>query len=173
MSKSRTQTAVIANQTPQLPAPGTRARWGGLHNDSLALALATASAGTRPLVIVTPDTQSAERLQQNLGYFSTGTGQTRLNFPDWETLPYDAFSPHQDIVSQRVACLYRLPELHQGTLILPVATLLLDVFGLRDRFPIVIEADLGHNVDNVAVPVGADAALDVTDTTVTCHLTYT
>lgn len=57
--------------------------------------------------------------------------------------------------------------------VLPVADLLLDVLGLRGRFPIVVEADLGHNVDNVAVPVGADAVLNVTDETVTCDLTYT
>lgn len=57
--------------------------------------------------------------------------------------------------------------------VLPVADLLLDVLGLRGRFPIVVEADLGHDVENVAVPVGADAVLDVTDETVTCDLTYT
>ncbi|MBI5040477.1 MAG: transcription-repair coupling factor [Gammaproteobacteria bacterium] len=124
MSKARPQTAPDADRSLHLPEPGAQARWGGLHGDSLVLALATASAAARPLVIVTPDTQSAERLQQNLDFFTGDTDKLRLTFPDWETLPYDAFSPHQDIVSQRVACLYRLPVLHQGTLILPIATLL-------------------------------------------------
>lgn len=57
--------------------------------------------------------------------------------------------------------------------VLPIATLMLDVLGLRDRFPIVVEADLGHNVDNVAVPVGANVALRVTDDAITCELTFT
>src|SRR5690606_4274610 len=47
-----------------------------------------------------------------------------LHFPDWEILPYDLFSPHQDIVSQRIATLSRLHDLKQGVLILPVTTLL-------------------------------------------------
>jgi transcription-repair coupling factor (superfamily II helicase) len=47
-----------------------------------------------------------------------------LAFPDWETLPYDVFSPHQDIVSQRLAALYRLPQQRRGVLVAPVATLM-------------------------------------------------
>ncbi|MCW8994411.1 MAG: transcription-repair coupling factor, partial [Psychromonas sp.] len=48
-----------------------------------------------------------------------------LSFPDWETLPYDHFSPHQDIISTRIETLYKLPTLQQGILIVPVTTLLL------------------------------------------------
>lgn len=47
-----------------------------------------------------------------------------LHFPDWETLPYDLFSPHQDIISQRIASLYRLPELEHGVLVVPITTAL-------------------------------------------------
>ncbi|MGY8830475.1 MAG: transcription-repair coupling factor, partial [Pseudomonadales bacterium] len=47
-----------------------------------------------------------------------------LHFPDWETLPYDLFSPHQDIISQRIAALYRLPELKHGVLVVPITTAL-------------------------------------------------
>ncbi|MFA7594029.1 MAG: hypothetical protein WCY26_09845, partial [Thiohalobacteraceae bacterium] len=110
-----------------LPVAPQTAHWGALYGDSRALALAAASAGTRPLVIVTPDNQSAEQLQEALAWFAPNAGdgtELQLSFPDWETLPYDVFSPHQDIVSERIACLYRLPELRRGTLILPVATLL-------------------------------------------------
>jgi transcription-repair coupling factor (superfamily II helicase) len=129
MAKVKSQTAPgevqsLAAESLPLPESCTQAHWGGLHGDSLAMALASATNSNRPLIIVTPDTQTAERLQQDLDYFAGATDLVRLNFPDWETLPYDAFSPHQDIVSQRVACLYRLPELQQGTLILPIATLL-------------------------------------------------
>ena len=47
-----------------------------------------------------------------------------LHFPDWEILPYDAFSPHQDIVSQRLETLYRLPQRHRCILIISITTLL-------------------------------------------------
>ncbi|HLA75494.1 MAG TPA: CarD family transcriptional regulator, partial [Gammaproteobacteria bacterium] len=47
-----------------------------------------------------------------------------LSLPDWETLPYDVFSPHQDIISQRLTSLYHLPRLPHGILVLPVATLM-------------------------------------------------
>ncbi|HTD28076.1 MAG TPA: transcription-repair coupling factor, partial [Xanthomonadaceae bacterium] len=47
-----------------------------------------------------------------------------LHFPDWETLPYDLFGPHPDIVSQRVATLYGLPTTRRGVLVVPVATLM-------------------------------------------------
>lgn len=128
MSKVVSRTTVAVHSPlalhSMLPAPGQSAQWGGLHADSLAWALASSTSAERPLVIVTPDTQSAERLQANLDFFARDAEQAHLSFPDWETLPYDAFSPHQDIISQRVACLYRLPTLTQGVLILPVATLL-------------------------------------------------
>ena len=47
-----------------------------------------------------------------------------LHFPDWETLPYDRFSPHPDIVSQRLAALHRLPGLNRGIVVVPVQTLM-------------------------------------------------
>ncbi|MEO8161334.1 MAG: transcription-repair coupling factor, partial [Arenimonas sp.] len=47
-----------------------------------------------------------------------------VHFPDWETLPYDLFSPHPDIVSQRVAALYRLPSVARGVLVVPVSSLM-------------------------------------------------
>jgi transcription-repair coupling factor (superfamily II helicase) len=47
-----------------------------------------------------------------------------LHFPDWETLPYDLFSPHPDIISARLATLASLPNTQRGLLIVPVSTLL-------------------------------------------------
>jgi len=47
-----------------------------------------------------------------------------LHFPDWETLPYDRFSPHPDIVSQRLSALHRMPALDRGIVVVPVQTLL-------------------------------------------------
>src|SRR5690606_38474109 len=91
-----------------------------------ALSLALAEAGRRHpgvVVAVAHDTHAAHALETELGVFA-GTDLDVLQFPDWETLPYDLFSPHPDIVSQRVAALYRLPSLKRGVLVVPVATLM-------------------------------------------------
>ncbi len=110
---------------PPLPPAGRAAIWSRLYGDSLPLVLARATqqhAG--PMLVVTADSQDAERLQQQLRFFRGDSGDDILCFPDWETLPYDRFSPHQDIVSQRLQTLYRLPDLQRGILLVPVATLL-------------------------------------------------
>ena len=46
-----------------------------------------------------------------------------VHLPDWETLPYDSFSPHEDITSERLKALSQLGDLHRGLLILPIQTL--------------------------------------------------
>ena len=107
-----------------IPAkPGQRLRLGNLQQDSLALALseiANKQAGV--ILTITPDTHTANRLEAALKFFSPGL--TVLNFPDWETLPYDHFSPHQDIISQRLLTLTRLPYVTRGILLVPITTLL-------------------------------------------------
>ncbi len=110
---------------PRLPATGSRLRWSRLYGDSLPLALARAALEYDGLmVVVTPDSQEAEQLQQKLAFFCGERALDTLCFPDWETLPYDRFSPHQDIISERLETLYRLPRLGKGILLVPVATLL-------------------------------------------------
>ncbi len=73
------------------------------------------------VVIVTDDMQQTTRLHEELKQFSRFP---TIFFPDWETLPYDSFSPHQDIVSERLSCLYHLGHLTKGALILPINTLM-------------------------------------------------
>jgi transcription-repair coupling factor (superfamily II helicase) len=100
-------------------------RWGQLYGSSYALLIANLAARQRRLVLaVVPDSHTALSLEAELTFFTRGGALNTLVFPDWETLPYDVFSPHQDIVSQRLATLYRLPAQRQGILIVPVATLL-------------------------------------------------
>ncbi|HFD81575.1 MAG TPA: transcription-repair coupling factor, partial [Gammaproteobacteria bacterium] len=116
--------APLSPLTPALPAPGGRLLWSRLYGDSLPLALARAALQYGGLmVIITPDSQEAEQLQQQLRFFSDDSLDV-LCFPDWETLPYDSFSPHQDIISERLQTLHRLPSLKKGILLVPVATLL-------------------------------------------------
>jgi transcription-repair coupling factor (superfamily II helicase) len=100
--------------------------WRELYGSSLGLAAAEAARRhPGPVLILAADTPEASRLEYELRFF-TGDAPERpvLSFPDWETLPYDSFSPHQDIVSQRLATLYQLPGLKQGVLVVPVSTLM-------------------------------------------------
>lgn len=73
------------------------------------------------VVIITDDMQQTTRIHEELRQFSP---HPAIFFPDWETLPYDSFSPHQDIVSERLSCLYHLGHLTKGALILPINTLM-------------------------------------------------
>lgn len=78
-----------------------------------------------PLLAVVRDNQSAHQLEHDLRtLIGTDPALPIVAFPDWETLPYDQFSPHPDIVSQRLAALYRLPSLRRGVVVVPVQTLM-------------------------------------------------
>nr|WP_251701821.1 transcription-repair coupling factor [Pseudomonas boanensis] len=108
---------------PPLPAAAGKQQWGNLPGATLSLAIAEAASATqRFTLLLTADSQSAERLEQELGFFAPDLAV--LHFPDWETLPYDQFSPHQDIISQRVDTLYRLPGVKRGVLVVPITTAL-------------------------------------------------
>ncbi len=78
------------------------------------------------VVIVAPDSLTAIKLERDLNFFLVNHDLPYpiLSFPDWETLPYDNFSPHQDIISARLTTLFRLPHLNQGILIVPISTLM-------------------------------------------------
>ncbi len=68
-----------------------------------------------------PDMQNALRLNDEIRQF---TDSMVMGLADWETLPCDSFSPHQDIISSRLATLYQLPTMQRGVLIVPVSTLM-------------------------------------------------
>jgi transcription-repair coupling factor (superfamily II helicase) len=106
--------------------PGQTTHWGRLYGSSFGLTLCqTAHQSRQPLIVITPDTPAAARLEDECRFFGAGTeALPLLTFPDWETLPYDAFSPHQDIISERLLTLYQLPQTAKGILIVPIATVL-------------------------------------------------
>ncbi|RLP55812.1 MAG: transcription-repair coupling factor [Ketobacter sp.] len=103
---------------------GDQRVWANLQGSGSAWAISQAASQHEGLVLViTANTQHAIQLEQEIPFYA----QTELqiySFPDWETLPYDSFSPHQDIVSQRLSTLYRLPTLRKGILIVPASTLM-------------------------------------------------
>jgi transcription-repair coupling factor (superfamily II helicase) len=110
---------------PFMPtAPAQWVRWGQLYGSSAALAIAQAARqAQRPLLVIAEAARALDRLQAELGFYGGGEFPI-LPFPDWETLPYDRFSPHPDIVSQRLAVLYELPSLKSGVVIATLETLL-------------------------------------------------
>ncbi|NUS39080.1 MAG: transcription-repair coupling factor [Lysobacter sp.] len=126
---------------PPLPRPGQQRAWWRAPVSPSALALhigAAAAAHDGPLLVVTRDNHGAQQMESDLRTLLAravrpgadgGPPQRRawppiVHFPDWETLPYDQFSPHPDIVSQRLAALHRMPTLERGIVVVPVQTLL-------------------------------------------------
>ncbi|WP_372013046.1 transcription-repair coupling factor [Pseudoxanthomonas sp. 10H] len=114
--------------TPPLPRRGQARAWWQVPASPSALAWHLAQAARAhpgPLLFVARDNHSAHQVEADL---HTLLGQDAtlpvVPFPDWETLPYDRFSPHPDIVSQRLAALQRLPQLERGIVVVPVQTLL-------------------------------------------------
>lgn len=76
------------------------------------------------MLVVAPSAREAEQLQDELDFYLKGSELPLMLFPDWETLPYDVFSPHQDIISQRLAVLAQSPDLKRGIVIAAAPTLL-------------------------------------------------
>ncbi|MBN9287430.1 MAG: transcription-repair coupling factor [Gammaproteobacteria bacterium 39-13] len=112
--------------SPPLPnKPGIRFNWGNLQGAALPLAIAQAAKAEEALVVLlTTDTQNANRLERELRIFLPTENFPVLHFPDWETLPYDNFSPHQDIISDRLLALSQLSSLKKGILVVPITTML-------------------------------------------------
>ena len=127
---------------PGLPkAAGAPLRWAGLTGASQALAIhAAASAHSGPCLVITADTPTALMLESELQALQASLPV--LLFPDWETLPYDQFSPHQDIISQRLATLHQLRSGQRAIVLAPVTTLLLRTAppAFLDRYSLVLKA---------------------------------
>jgi transcription-repair coupling factor (superfamily II helicase) len=112
----------------QLPGAGQTVRWGELYGSSLCCHLARlAATAAGPILVVTASGREADQVQAELAFFGGAEG-TPWAFPDRETLPYDPFSPHPDIVSQRLRTLSALPRLRQGLIVTTRSALL-------DRLP--------------------------------------
>jgi len=102
-----------------LPA---RRRYTGLVGSSDALALARLAQAEKPLVVVSATALDAQRLVEEVAWLAPGLRVCLL--PDWETLPYDQFSPHQDLVSERLATLYRIQNGDFDIAVVPAPTAL-------------------------------------------------
>ena len=108
---------------PDIPTqPSDHKILGNVLPGADALAISEIAEQNQNLtVVVTPDTRSAVRLSRVLSELSS---QNVCLFPDWETLPYDTFSPHQEIISSRLSALFHLQNAKKGIFLLPISTLM-------------------------------------------------
>ena len=110
-----------------LPKPGNRYALPALYGSSDAYALALAALALKArgqmLAVVVAQASDGQRLLDEIPWF--GGKELRCHLlPDWETLPYDAFSPHQDLVSERLATLHEIQTRQCDVLIVPATTAL-------------------------------------------------
>ena len=104
------------------PRHGSRIVLPALAGSADSLAIATLAARGRCLLVVTANPLDAQRLHAELAWFAP-TLRAHL-LPDWETLPYDSFSPHQDLISERLSTLYALSRGEADVVLVPASTAL-------------------------------------------------
>jgi len=114
---------LIPNDHP-IPAAGEYRAWGRLIGASAPLAFAEFAPALRgPLIVLAEDPRHADQLEAEIRFFADDDLDV-WHFVEWETLPWDSFSPHQDIISQRLRVLGQLPALRSGIVIVSAPALL-------------------------------------------------
>ncbi|MBN2689082.1 MAG: transcription-repair coupling factor [Gammaproteobacteria bacterium] len=99
--------------------------WPVMHGCATALAISLATEEHDGLVVViTPNIATAHNLWRELKFFYTDNEKHLMLFPDRELLPYDVFSPHQELISERLLTMHRLLNAKRGILLVSITTLL-------------------------------------------------
>lgn len=99
--------------------------WDELSGAAVSLSIANlAQLQKKPLIVITQDAHAAEKYFHELKFFLTDANVPTYIFPDRETLPYDHFSPHEDLTSERLHILSQLPTLNHGIVIVAISTLM-------------------------------------------------
>jgi transcription-repair coupling factor (superfamily II helicase) len=121
-----TSCSLISPFEPCLPTPDRPLiHWQQLYGSSLGLAIVQAVKRLGAVIVVTADTRSAQRVEDQIRfYLSVSKPIPVFTFLDWECLPYDNFSPHPDIVSHRLLTLSQLPNLRRGIIIIAAGNLM-------------------------------------------------
>ncbi|WP_374347611.1 transcription-repair coupling factor [Chitinimonas sp.] len=109
--------------SPSLPANGQRHRFALPQGSGDAAVLADLARQSRPLLVITADAQQAARLRDEIAWFAPDKIVALL--PDWETLPYDSFSPHSDLISERLATLWQIRQGQADVILVPSQTALM------------------------------------------------
>ena len=98
--------------------------WSGSFGSGLSLTVAEVTKKhVGPVLVVASSARAASKIESEIAFFLGSSSQV-IQFPDWETLPYDHFSPHQDIISQRLKTLFSLPEKCSGVTVVPIMTMM-------------------------------------------------
>ena len=144
MKLSATQIIPQINQKP-----GFTNLFSQAFGSSFALTIARAALDYDGLLMVlVADAAEVSPLKSEIEYFLTDTQEIPVvTLPDWETLPYDYFSPHQDIISERLQTLYQLPRLEKGILLLPVSSALQKLPSRHFIEQQVLLLKVGQNID--------------------------
>jgi transcription-repair coupling factor (superfamily II helicase) len=134
---------------PSPPAQSKIQRWGKLNVSAAALTIARSiRQQARGGLIITPSVAEAEQLKNQISLFLDADEQNSITlFPDWETLPYDSFSPHQDIISDRLRCLYTLHHDKHACVIVSAQTLLQRLCPLEYVTARSLVLSVGQNLD--------------------------
>lgn len=114
-------------QNPTIPVNAYEScYWKGNQGCASNLAICNAAAlANGPLLLLCESNEKVEQSIRELKYFCDAYQELRIfSLPDWETLPYDGFSPHQDIISDRLNALFHLPQLDRGILVLSITSLM-------------------------------------------------
>ena len=126
VARALARSAPLPALAPALPEPGRRATIAPLAGSADALALSQlalhATDARRTVAIVCADALATQRLADEIAWFAPALRIVQL--PDWETLPYDHFSPHHDLISQRLAALYRVSRGEADVLLVAATTAL-------------------------------------------------
>ncbi len=147
-----------------LPRPGQQRVYWRASPSASAIAYHIGSAAIAHdghLLVIARDNHAAQQLESDLRTLLARDAQPDrdapmllrqswppiVHFPDWETLPYDRFSPHPDIVSQRLAALHRMPALERGIVVVPVQTLLQRLAPMRHVVGGSFDIKLGDRLD--------------------------
>lgn len=114
---------------PHLPKIGQKVRSSFFSDSHDSAQLATLATQTKPIALFTADTQTALRLKEEIPFFAPHIKLAL--FPDWETLPYDRFSPHSELISERLATLWQIYQGEVDLVIVPISTALLRLAPLQ------------------------------------------
>ncbi|MDZ7923371.1 MAG: hypothetical protein U5M23_04790 [Marinagarivorans sp.] len=125
MDNARFNLQLIQPAKPQ--RAGDKIQWGNATGTAAALAIAEVACQLdSSSLVIAPNMSEADRLEQDLEELlrHTDNAPALVHFSDWETLPYDAFSPHQDIISARMRTLYQLAQHKRCLIVVTAATLM-------------------------------------------------
>ena len=134
---------------PKLPVQGqAKMHWSRLYGSAKSLTIANmATEIDNPVVVITKDVLAAVNLVNELQHFVKDPEETLIKyFPDWETLPYDIFSPYQDILSERLRTLFELTNFSNGIVVVPITTLMHRLLPIDHLLANAFSLDLGQKI---------------------------